>query len=100
MTPRARPRVPWCAGRPWKLHERSMAKPARPKSAKLIPFPAARRVAFVSKLAKQMLVRTCTASEAHLRQQLEYQARVLIRKGIADDVARLEIRALENAVRV
>ena len=70
-----------------------------PKSASLIPFPAARRHAFVHKLAAQMLAREPHVAEAHLRQQLEYQCRVLRRKGIAEDVARRELRALDSAVR-
>jgi hypothetical protein len=70
-----------------------------PKSASLIPFPAARRHAFVRKLAAQMLARAPHTAEAHLRQQLDYQCRVLRRKGIADDVARHDLRALESAVR-
>jgi hypothetical protein len=71
-----------------------------PKTASLIlPFPPARRLGLVRKLAAQMLARAPNAAEAHLRQQLQYQYRVLRRKGIADDVARRELRALESAVR-
>jgi hypothetical protein len=42
---------------------------------------------------------TLAAAEAHLCLQLQYQLRVLRRKGIADESAQREARSLESAVR-
>jgi Family of unknown function (DUF6074) len=70
------------------------------KTAKLIPFPAARRHKLVVNLAAQMMTRAPEAAAAHLRLQLQVQFEVLCRKGIAEHVAREEMRNLELAARI
>src|SRR5262245_35579088 len=81
----------WGTWRPSAARDREPARPAL--------FPPARRQDLVRRLAEQMAARTQAAGDAHLRQQLEYQLRVLRRKGIADDISRRELRRLEYAVR-
>lgn len=47
-----------------------------------------------------MIARSLVAAERHLSQQLQRQAEVLRRKGVAEDRIRRELRDVEEALRV
>jgi Family of unknown function (DUF6074) len=66
---------------------------------KIIPFPIARRRAFVSKHAARMAVLSSTRADIHLRQQLQVQVDTMRRRGIAESEIVREIRSLEAAIR-
>jgi hypothetical protein len=74
-------------------------KPAR-KTARLIPFPAARRADLVRRITARMTMLSLKSAEAHLRRQLEIQGETMRRRGIPERVIARELRALQTAVRV
>jgi hypothetical protein len=79
-----------------------LAPAAKAKSVrrpKVVPFPAARRSAFIHKHAVLMAKSSQAKADAHLRQQLQIQAETMRRKGIADDVIGAELRRLEAAIK-
>jgi hypothetical protein len=68
-------------------------------SAKIVPYPLARRRDLVAKIAAQVLARSPTLGEEHLQRQLRRQDRYLSSKGAAETAIKRELRALEAAVR-
>ena len=69
------------------------------KRPQVLPFPLARRRAFVSKHAARMAELPPRHAEAHLNQQLRVQAETLRRRNIAESAIAREIRSLESAIR-
>lgn len=69
-------------------------------SAVIVPFPLARRRAFVVKQANSMAIREDGAAERYLVDALERQFTTLTRKGVSEATAAREVRALETAIRV
>jgi hypothetical protein len=65
----------------------------------VVAFPLDRRSKLVAGLAAQTRARHQADAEKHLTVQLRRQAAALVRKQITDDVARLQVFALERAVR-
>lgn len=66
----------------------------------VLPFPLARRHAFVARHAHRMAgLRTEAAADKHLAAQLAIQAETMARRGIADHRIRAECSRLEAAIR-
>jgi hypothetical protein len=81
---------------------RIVVRTARAKATrvpKVVPFPAARRGAFIHKHAARMARLSQAQADAHLRQQLQVQAQTMQRRGIAEEVITGEMRRLESAIR-
>ena len=70
-----------------------------PAAAAVIPFPARRRTAYITKQAARMAELSDTHAEAHLRQQLRLQAETMERKGVDERTIAREVRSLELAIR-
>ena len=69
-------------------------------SAIVFPFPRSRNRGFIRRHAAHMAqARTATKAEAHLTRQLGIQAETLRRRGIAVDIARAELQAIEGNIR-
>jgi hypothetical protein len=68
-------------------------------TAKVIPFPTARRRHFVARQAERMADLSRDAGERHLAQQIKVQRDAMTRKGIERDVIEREMLALERAIR-
>lgn len=67
--------------------------------AEIIPYPLARRVARVHRLACQTAQRPPQEGEKHLRRQVEVQRETLLNYGVTPDRVDEEARAFEGAVR-
>jgi hypothetical protein len=67
--------------------------------AEIVPFPAARRVAFIRKHAARMAALAPVPAEKHLMQQLTVQRDTMLRRGIAPEVVEREITTLASAIR-
>ena len=68
-------------------------------TARLYPFPAARRVKLIRSTAAQMRDCTRDRGEKTLATAMQRQADSMGRKGFAPEVIKSEIRALELAIR-
>ncbi|MHC2108556.1 DUF6074 family protein [Methylobacterium sp. CM6246] len=69
-------------------------------SAIVVPFPRSRDRGFIRRHAAHMAqARTATKAEAHLTRQLGIQAETLRRRGVAPDIARAELQAIEGNIR-
>lgn len=67
--------------------------------AEMLPFPLARRRAFVRKHAQIALSYDAETGERHIQRQIRDQTAILTRKGIAEDRVNAEARSLEAALR-
>jgi Family of unknown function (DUF6074) len=83
-----------------------VSKMARPKSiakttgtAKIIPYPLARRRVFVERHARIIASMDADAGERYLQRQLLIQFDTLERKGVACDVIEREVLSLRSAIR-
>jgi hypothetical protein len=65
----------------------------------VIPFPLARRRAFIDRHARLISTMRPKAGERHLDRQLSIQAENLDRKGIPSEIIEREVAALETAIR-
>jgi hypothetical protein len=65
----------------------------------ILPFPLARRRAFVRRQAEWFVSQPRHAAEKNLRHQINVQADVLLRKGVAPEVVEREAADLERAIR-
>ena len=66
---------------------------------KIVPFPAARRVGYVQKLARLLVTYSDRGAEQALGARLQTQRTVMLRRGISPDIVEREVRAFELAVR-
>jgi hypothetical protein len=76
-----------------------MPKPSPKSPAAIVPFPLARRRAFIGKHAARMADLPPRQAEAYLSQQLRVQGDTLRRRGIAESAIAREIRSLESTIR-
>ena len=67
--------------------------------AEIKPFPLARRCAFIRRHAARMAASSSSTAEKHLAYQLQVQAETMVRRGIAQDLVKAQIRSLELAIR-
>jgi hypothetical protein len=72
---------------------------AVPSGTTVIPFPLARRRAFVDRHARLISTMRPEAGERHLDRQLSIQAENLRRKGIPSETIEREVAALGAAIR-
>lgn len=78
-------------------HQKSTSKSAG--TAEIIPYPLARRRAFVDRHARIIAGMRPEAGERHLQRQLLIQFDTLERKGVACDVIEREVLSLGSAIR-
>jgi hypothetical protein len=76
-----------------------MSAPDGETAAKIVPFPAARRVGFIRTVAALMLSYRPDAAERTLNARLDATRSAMLRRGLAPEVVTREIRALEWAIR-
>jgi hypothetical protein len=69
------------------------------KTASVVPFPAARRRAFIRKHATRMAGLSRVHADAHLRQQLQIQTDTMRRRDVPETAIAREVQALESAIR-
>jgi hypothetical protein len=65
----------------------------------VIPFPAARRVGQIRKIAWMMAAYRPAGAEAALKARLDATRSAMLRRGIPADAVEREIRSLELAIR-
>jgi hypothetical protein len=68
-------------------------------SADIVPFPAARRIGFVRKMARLMASYQPDAADRSLRVRLDAIRSAMLRRGLSPEVVKREIRSLELAIR-
>lgn len=68
-------------------------------SADIVPFPAARRIGFIRKMARLMASYRPDAGERALQVRLDAIRSAMLRRGLRPDVVAREIRSLEFAIR-
>jgi hypothetical protein len=69
------------------------------RSATIVPFPLARREAFIQKQANRAADLNVDAGERHIQHQIKCQADAMRRKGIDEDLIARELRCMESAIR-
>lgn len=69
-------------------------------TATVLPFPLARRRAYILKQAAWFAERPQQSAEANLQRQIQVQREAMQRRGLAPDVIEHQCRAMEYAVRV
>jgi hypothetical protein len=67
--------------------------------SRVVPFPLARRRAFIQRQAKRAAVLNAAACERHIARQIEIQRDTMLRKGIDEDLVRRELSRMESAIR-
>lgn len=67
--------------------------------SKVVPFPLTRRRKFVMRQAAWFLRQRSDAAETNLRRELVRQRAALVRKGVCQSLAEVEVRAVERAIR-
>ena len=68
-------------------------------TAAILPFPIARRRAFISKQAAQAALMHPEAGVQYLRHQLNVQAEAMRRKGVDEALIQRELRCMGQAIR-
>jgi hypothetical protein len=68
-------------------------------TAAVVPFPLARRGAFIQKQANRAAEMNADAGERHIQQQIKIQADAMRRRGIDEDLIAREMKCMETAVR-
>jgi hypothetical protein len=68
-------------------------------TATVVPFPLARRTAMIQRQADYALCLKPVKAEQHIQRQLQTQADLLRRRGIADDTIARELASMESAIR-
>lgn len=68
--------------------------------AEVVPFPLTRRRTYIANQAHHALCMRPESGERHIQRQVQMQADVLRRKGVAEHLVQREIRCLETALRV
>ncbi len=67
--------------------------------AEMLPFPLARRRAFVRRHAEIALGYDADAGERHIQRQVREQTATLLRKGVAEELAEAQGKSLDAALR-
>ena len=67
-------------------------------TATVLPFPIARRRAFIRKQASHIALMNPDAGIRYLEHQLEVQAEAMRRKGINEDLIERELRCMRRAI--
>lgn len=67
--------------------------------AAVIPFPLARRVAYVRRQVHRVVELSGDAGERYIAQQVQLQRDAMVRKGVAFELIEVEMRCLESAIR-
>jgi hypothetical protein len=67
--------------------------------SQIVPFPLARRRAFIARQAKYAAVLNATACERHIATQIKIQREAMLRKGIDERLVRRELSHMELAIR-
>jgi Family of unknown function (DUF6074) len=65
----------------------------------VVPFPAARRVGSIRRMAHMLASYSAEGAERAITAPLQQQYAAMVRKGIAPEVAKREVRSFEAAVR-
>jgi hypothetical protein len=68
-------------------------------SAKIVPFPLAKRQQMIVRQARYAAALSSDAADRHIARQLQQQADALKRKGVDSDLISRELRAMEMAIR-
>ena len=68
-------------------------------TATILPYPIARRVAFIRKQADQSACLNPSASERYLEYQLQVQRDAMRRRGVTEDLIARELKCMELAIR-
>jgi hypothetical protein len=76
-----------------------MTKTSEMVTATVLPFPIARRVAFIRKQADQSACLNPSASERYLEYQLQVQRDAMRRRGVAEGLVDRELKCMEAAIR-
>jgi hypothetical protein len=69
------------------------------RSATIVPFPLARREAFIQKQANRAADLNADSGERHVQHQIKCQADAMRRKGIDEALIAREMRCMESAIR-
>jgi hypothetical protein len=68
-------------------------------SAAILPFPIARRRAFIQKQADHASLMNPDSGLRYVEYQLKLQAEAMRRRGIDEDLVQREIRCMESAIK-
>jgi Family of unknown function (DUF6074) len=69
------------------------------RAAEIVPFPAARRVGLIRKMARLLATYRPAAAERTLRARLDATEDAMLRRGISPEIATCEVQSLELAIR-
>lgn len=68
-------------------------------TAAVLPFPIARRQAFIRKQADHATCLNPDAAERYVQYQLQVQCEAMRRRGVAEDLIARELKCVEAAIR-
>lgn len=68
-------------------------------SAKIVPFPLAKRRQLIARQARYAAALSTDAAERHIAQQLPTQADAMRRKGVELNLIQHELKSMETAIR-
>ncbi len=68
-------------------------------SAKIVPFPLAKRYQMIARQARYAAELSADAAERHIAHQLRLQANAMRRKGVDPDLIQHELKSMESAIR-
>ncbi len=68
-------------------------------TATVVPFPIARRQAFIRKQADHATCLNPDAAERYVQYQLQVQCEAMRRRGVAEDLIARELKCVEAAIR-
>ena len=68
-------------------------------TGEVLPFPLARRIELIQRQADYALSLRPLKGEQHIARQIEYQAKVMRNRGIADHIIKHEVAAMDAAIR-
>jgi hypothetical protein len=67
-------------------------------AAVVIPFPVARRRAYIARQASHAALMNPDAGTRYLEHQIEIQAQAMRRKGVSEDLIEREVRCMKSAI--
>jgi hypothetical protein len=76
-----------------------MTKTAEMVTAVVVPFPIARRLAFITKQVTHASLMNADAGVRYVQHQLDVQADAMRRRGIDEDLVQRELRCMASAIR-